>query len=184
LDRIIGKPTVPLDLLPSGSSYNISIKKLLKANKISSQDLQSGDYIKFEILSLSDTALISFIYSQVGTLEIANFKFYSPILYRADGNLKDFGFKDFAPSFGYGVYKFEFKNKLIRNIGLNLLGTVMQTVVDTVNSQNNRYSLGLGSYVDIGGIISIGGIYLFKDERPYFIIGFRIEELRRLFNKK
>jgi hypothetical protein len=132
----------------------------------------------------NEKAILRFRYKRFGVWEVTNFRIYSPILVRIDGGPKDIGFNDLAPSLGYGFYKIEFKGSRPSYLGINLLGTIMQTHVDTINFQNNRYALGLGSYLDIGGIISVGTVYQFKDEKLFFTLGFRIEELRKLFDKK
>jgi len=94
----------------------------------------------------------------------------SPVLYRAVGNLGDFGLSNFSPSiaggprsyFGGGEHQF---------VGLN----AMLTVYQSTENVDRPFSLGAGGIFDFGGWLQAGVNYHFKDRRGYFVIGVRPE---------
>lgn len=174
---------IELKLGDHNDFFDFSIHELINTlNLLNRNDIEHGNIIHLNIKSEYEEGNLYFEYKRHVSPQIA--KIYSPVLMKLDGGLSDFGFSDIAPSIGFGLCNFNFNVSGFRYMGLNTIVSVFQFEEENEEGEaSTRYSLSTGIYADINGYFSVGYMHDFKEESSFWIIGFRLEELRKVLFK-
>jgi hypothetical protein len=164
------------------NSFDFSVEKLIEKRDLQRTDITHGDYFVIKFRNGDETGEIVFEYERKISPQIA--RVYSPILFRMQGKLSDFTYKDIAPSVGLGICQINFKEEKFQYIKANMLISTFQINTNDSTSLEPRYALHLGGYFDFGGYLSVGALYEFDNKKTFLTLGIRVEELYKVIFRK